>query len=80
MSLDLLQKWKWVECEGSRFSHFFNNGLPHNPEFPSNELVSNVSNCLPYGIGLVNWLCEMLKDPRKVSCISYQGICLESLF
>ena len=30
--------------EGLGFSQFFDNGYPHNPEFPSNELLSNVSN------------------------------------
>jgi hypothetical protein len=55
-------------------------GFPHNPGFPTNELFSNVSNCLPYGIGPISWLCEMLKDPRKVSCVNCQSLCIESLF
>ena len=36
--------------EESEFQHFFDNGFPHKPKFPSNELFSNVSNCFPYGI------------------------------
>ena len=66
--------------EGSGFSYFLDNGLPHNPKFSWNKLFSKVSNCWPCGIGQVIWLCEKLKDPRKVSCVSFQGIYLESLF
>ena len=66
--------------EGSRSSHFFDNGLPHNPKFSSNELLSNVLNCSPCGIGPVSWLLETLKDSRKVSYFSCSDICPESLF
>ncbi|GKV38390.1 hypothetical protein SLEP1_g46305 [Rubroshorea leprosula] len=31
--------------EAFELSHFLHIGNPHNPKFPSNELLSNVSNC-----------------------------------
>ena len=67
--------------EGFGFSHLFDNGFPHNPKFPSNELLSNVSNWLPCGIGPVSWLCETLKDARKwdvsVAKVFVQRACFE---
>ena len=42
--------------EESETQHFFDNGFPHKPRFPTNELFSNVSNCFPCGIELVRLL------------------------
>ena len=55
-------------------SHTLNKGFPHNPGFPSNKLFGNVSNKLfgnvsnyfLYGISLVKWLLDTLKNAREV--------------
>ena len=39
--------------EESKSQHFFGNGYPHKPKFPSKEIVSNVLNCFPSSIELV---------------------------
>ena len=35
-----------------KIQRFFDNGFPHKPKFPFNELFLNVSNCFPCGIYL----------------------------
>ena len=55
----------------SKFSHFLDNGKPHNPEFPLNEEFWNVPNCLFWGIGSVSWFWDKFKyagNVRLVSC------------
>jgi hypothetical protein len=54
----------------SLFLHFFENGGPHNPKFPSKEEFSNVPNCPTWGIGPVSWLCERFKYARNVRLVS----------
>ncbi|KAG5561449.1 hypothetical protein RHGRI_004480 [Rhododendron griersonianum] len=59
-----------VVVSPSKFSNDVDIGTPHNPEFPSYELFSNVLNCFPQGIGPVRWLCETYTTARNVSWIS----------
>ena len=57
-------------------SHILNKGFPHNPRFPSNKLLGNVSNYFLYGIGLVKWLWDTLKNAREVKDLKYLIILL----
>ena len=82
---DTAESWICLEVEGtgseeSETQHFFDNGLPHKPKFPINDLFSNVSNCFPCGIEPVSWLWETLNHSRKVSYVSCDGISPKSLF
>ena len=74
-----------------KFQRFFDNGFPHKPKFPFNELFLNVSNCFPCGIYLfdkyfpcgikpMRLLWETLNHSRKVSFASCGRICPKSLF
>ena len=82
---DPTHSWLCSEIEGgggeeSETQHFFDNGFPHKPKFPSNELIPNVLNCFPWGIEPVRLLWETLNHSRKESCTSYGGISPENLF
>ena len=74
-----------------KIQRFFDNGFPHKPKFPFNELFLNVSNCFPCGIYLfdkyfpcgikpMRLLWETLNHSRKVSFASCGRICPKSLF
>ncbi|KAJ8448978.1 hypothetical protein Cgig2_004033 [Carnegiea gigantea] len=58
--------------------HILDNGLPHNPEFLSTELLSKVLNCPPSGIRATRLLCDTLKTSKYVSsdnsCAREDGI------
>ena len=47
--------WLGVEVGASLFTHFFNNGEPHDSKFPSKEEFGNVENCPPCGMGPITW-------------------------
>ncbi|KAJ8448964.1 hypothetical protein Cgig2_004019 [Carnegiea gigantea] len=47
--------------------HILDNGLPHNPELLSTELLSKVLNCPPSGIGATRLLCDTLKTSKYVT-------------
>ena len=53
-----------------KLAYHFDNGLPHNPTFPLNELFSNVRNCFPCCIVPVRWLWDRLKKSKE--CKLYQ--------
>lgn len=60
--------------------HILDNGLPHNPQFLSTELLSKVLNCPPSGIGATRLLCDALKTSKYVSSDNSCGIPPESMF
>ena len=61
-------------------SHFVDNGSPHKPMFPRNELLVNVRNCWLCGIFPWRRFCERFKTARNVSFVNCQGIFPDHLF
>ena len=53
LNLHSSQRLKGGGSKVFELSHLFVNGLPHNPDFPSNELFRNVSNYFALGMGPV---------------------------
>ena len=53
LNLHSSQRLKGGGSKVFELSHLFVNGLPHNLDFPSNELFRNVSNYFALGMGPV---------------------------
>jgi hypothetical protein len=51
LNLHSSQRLKGGGSKVFELSHLFVNGLPHNPEFLSNELFRNESNCFALRMG-----------------------------
>ncbi|KAJ8425890.1 hypothetical protein Cgig2_033163 [Carnegiea gigantea] len=69
-----------VDGDSCIFPHLLDSRLPHNPGFPSKELLSKASNWLPCGMGPSKRLWDTLKTSRNVNLVSSCGIPPESLF
>ena len=59
-----------VDGDACIFSHLLDSRLPHSPGFPSKELLSKASNCLPCGMGPIRRLWDTLKTSRNVNLVS----------